>query len=934
MWGDRQVASNVFFMREECLGTIVFNLKRLVHSFESEPISNRTVIYEPSLRKVLIYKMYHGEKFMSHQIKRLSSLFVIVLFAVIGGAGVLTAVSTPIIHAASNVYVNDATGSDSNDCATAVTACKTIGEGINKATAGDIILVATGVYSEHITLSKSVTISGTGSSNVFVDGSYTGRVFTINSSANVTLQGMTMRNGSVDGSPGGGIYNAGTLILKNSAVLSNTATNNSGGAIGNIGTLTITQSILAHNSTVSGGAIYSYDGTLVLQDVTVRDNFAASTGGAFFLEGGGTVIMERTTINSNQAGGNSGAFHAQSGVSVQLINVTISGNTADNFSAFGSNTTVSFLNSTIVNNVSTSSSSDRIAISNYGTLNFQNSIVANTIGNDSNCYNGGGVTSLGYNLSDDATCAFTGAGDIQSIDPQLGALADNGGGTQTHALLVGSPAVDSGANSGCPSTDQRGAIRPFDGDNDGTATCDIGAYELSNQVSIADRSVMEGDSGTVTAVFTVTLAPTSTQPVTVTYATADGTASAGSDYTATSGTLVFAPNQGSKTVNVAVLGDTVDEPNETFFVNLSNIEGAQLMDAQAVGQIVDDDGLPALMVNDVTVVEGDTVTVTAVFTVTLSPSSGQAVTVQYATTDGTASAGSDYTAAAGTVTFAPGETEKSVAVTVQGDVIDEGSSETFTFNLSNPTNAAIQDGSGTGTITDDDTAALSAANIYINEGSIGVFTVTLSTPSATTVTVDYATSDATAIAGSDYVAISGTLTFTAGITEQMVAVQTINNGAVEAQEYFHLLFSNAQGATIANSSAVGYIMDAASSGQFQFLQAAYTVQEDVITATITVARVGGVFGAVGVNYATSDGTAVAGSDYTAVSGTLSFADGETSKTFTIPITADTVAEGDETVNLTLSNPTGGATMGTPNTAVLTIENTGQTHLLYLPIIIK
>src|SRR5262249_29543960 len=109
-------------------------------------------------------------------------------------------------------------------------------------------------------------------------------------------------------------------------------------------------------------------------------------------------------------------------------------------------------------------------------------------------------------------------------------------------------------------------------------------------------------------------------------------------------------------------------------------------------------------------------------------------------------------------------------------------------------------------------------------------------------------------------------------------------------------------------------------GTLQFNSSNYSVNENQGTATITVTRTGGSDGAVAVNYATSNGTATAGSDYTATSGTLSFAAGETSKTFTVPITNDTLVEGNETVNLTLSNPTGGATLGTQNTAVLTIQD--------------
>src|SRR5262249_14556356 len=152
--------------------------------------------------------------------------------------------------------------------------------------------------------------------------------------------------------------------------------------------------------------------------------------------------------------------------------------------------------------------------------------------------------------------------------------------------------------------------------------------------------------------------------VTVSWATADGTATAGSDYTAAGGTLTFGPGETTKTILVGVLGDTTDEPNEAFTVNLSNPANATITDGQGVGTITDDDAPPTLSINDVTVVESAG---QAAFTVSLSAASGWTVTVNYATQDFTAVAGSDYTATSGTLTFAPGETTKTVSVPVTDD---------------------------------------------------------------------------------------------------------------------------------------------------------------------------------------------------------------------------------------------------------------------------
>ena len=189
-------------------------------------------------------------------------------------------------------------------------------------------------------------------------------------------------------------------------------------------------------------------------------------------------------------------------------------------------------------------------------------------------------------------------------------------------------------------------------------------------------------------------------------------------------------------MTVFVNGDLLDENNETFFLNLTNPGNATISDAQGVGTITDDDGAPTLSINDATVSEGNTGTTNAVFTVTLSSASGNAVTVDYATANGTATAPADYTATSGTLTFPAGVTTRTITVPVVGDLLDE-SNETYNVNLSNPTNAAIADGTGLGTITDDDPApSLSINNMTVTEGDTGTlnanFTVTMSAVSGQT----------------------------------------------------------------------------------------------------------------------------------------------------------------------------------------------------------
>ncbi|MDV2450049.1 putative Ig domain-containing protein [Xanthomonas hortorum] len=222
-------------------------------------------------------------------------------------------------------------------------------------------------------------------------------------------------------------------------------------------------------------------------------------------------------------------------------------------------------------------------------------------------------------------------------------------------------------------------------------------------LSINDVSVNEGNAGTSNATFTVSLSqPAGTGGVSFDIATADGTATAGVDYVASSLTGQTIPaGSSSATFTVLVNGDTLSEPNETFFVNVSNISGASAGDVQGQGTIVNDDTLPALSIDDVSVNEGNSGTTTATFTVSLSAASGQTVSVNYATADGTATAGSDYVARSGTLTFAPGTTAQGVAITVNGDTAVEPN-ETFSVGLSGASNASIARATGAGTILNDD----------------------------------------------------------------------------------------------------------------------------------------------------------------------------------------------------------------------------------------
>jgi len=429
-------------------------------------------------------------------------------------------------------------------------------------------------------------------------------------------------------------------------------------------------------------------------------------------------------------------------------------------------------------------------------------------------------------------------------------------------------------------------------------------------LKINDVSKAEGNSGNTAYTFTVTLSPASTGTVTVKYATANDSAAAGSDYTAIAPTtLTFNPGETTKTLTVNVLGDTVVEQNEAFFVNLSAPTGATLFDEQGKGTILNDDG-PTLKINDVSKAEGNSGNTAYTFTVTLSPASTGTVTVKYTTANDSAAAGSDYTAIALTpLTFNPGETTKTLTVNVLGDTVVE-QNEAFFINLSAPTGATLFDSQGKGTILNDDGPILMINDVSKAEGNSGntayTFTVTLSPASTGTVTVKYATANNSAVAGSDYTAIAPTtLTFNPGQTTKTLTVNVLGDTVVEQNEAFFVNLSAPTGATLFDGQGKGTILNDdgptlkindVSKAEGNSGNTAYT-----FTVTLNPASTG----TVTVKYATANDSARAGSDFTGIAPTtLTFSPGETTKTLTVNVLGDTVVEQNEAFYVNLSAPTG------------------------------
>jgi len=317
-------------------------------------------------------------------------------------------------------------------------------------------------------------------------------------------------------------------------------------------------------------------------------------------------------------------------------------------------------------------------------------------------------------------------------------------------------------------------------------------------------------SGTLS--FCVLLTNANGATVSVDYATADGTAIAGSDYAATSGTLTFNPGQTSKSVPVTIVDDALAEDDETFTLNLSNATGGlAIADPTGTATIQNDDADPIVSAVDASVIEGDGGSSILTVPVTLSGPSGHEIDVDYATSDGTATAGSDYAAASGTLVFAAGETTKELHITVAGDFQDEGD-ETLTVTLSAPFNADLGTAIATGTITNDDAGPkLTVTDAIAVEGNTGTtalaFTVTTTPTSLSDITVDYATTDGTATAGSDYASASGTLTVPAGHVSGVITVTVNGDRSWEPNETLGLTLSNPVGAKIVVGAATGTIIN-------------------------------------------------------------------------------------------------------------------------------
>lgn len=489
---------------------------------------------------------------------------------------------------------------------------------------------------------------------------------------------------------------------------------------------------------------------------------------------------------------------------------------------------------------------------------------------------------------------------VQVLDDALGE------GNELVALALADPV---GGSLGAPATATLTIV-----DNEfapGVLQLTQSAYAVDETIGGLTVTVerLSGTSGFVSALFQ----------------TLDITATPGLDYTPVAQTVSFSDGETAKTVFVPVLDDTLPEANETLRLVLTNLTGGATLgtNATAVMTIIDNEVLIRFSSTNYAISESNAL---AIVTIERFGSTNSLVGVDFAVASGgTATADVDYVASPDTFTFLPGEVSKTVGIVITDDPFVEGD-ETVNLALSNPTGGAqlqAPTSSSVLTILDNDSLVNFTTNAFTVNEAAGTATVTLERSGNLSfdAIVSYAVTAGTATAGADFTAETNIVTFLAGETNQSFTVAIVNDGLVEVAETVNLQLLGGVGATLGGTnSAVLTIVDDDTSGTFSFAASSFVILENGVFATINVVREGGSAGAVSVNYATSDGTAIAGTDYTAANGVLAFAAGETNQTFLVPLLDDAIVEGDETLLLTLSNPAGGASLGAVPAAVLTITD--------------
>lgn len=835
-------------------------------------------------------------------------------------------------------------------------------------------------------ISGNLTITGPGATLLTVRRNPAAatnfRIFTINSGTTVTISGLTISGGNMGpgaATLGGGISNSGTLTLTNNVVSGNTA-GGAGGGVTNAGTLSLNGTTISGNTANSGAGIYSNvlnSGTVAvtINNSTISGNNGNGLGAGIFNGAGSgtaqaTLAINNSTISGNINAGSSGggiynaAVFGNAAATVTINNSTISGNSAGSgggvyhvSSGSGSTATATLTNCTITANNSGSASDSGGGIfttifNSISTLTLRNTLVAGNLRSSGTIASDVSAAvdpaSLNNLIGDGTgmTGISQGSGGNQvgtagaPINPRLAALANNGGPTRTHALLAGSPALDAGNNTSATNaglfTDQRGGIfsRIVDGpDADQTDTVDIGAFEA--QVSLpdlADQAISEDGSlslpfnvGGGAGIVSVTATSSNTTLVPNVAGNIDVTGSGSSR------TLVINPVAnafGTSTITVTVTGANSQTMADTFLLTVNSVNDTPSFTKGGDQNVAEDAGAQSI--------SGWATAISA------GPANESSQTLTFLVTNNTNSAlfsVQPAVSSTGTLTYTPAaNTSGTAAITIvlmdNGGGADTSAPQTFNITVNSINDPPVNAVPGAQSMAENSSLTFSAANsnaISIADIDAGTNAVrmqltatngviTLSSISGLSFTAGDGTADAT-------MTFTGTIGNINAALNGLVFIPTAGfSGAASLQIVTNDQGNTGSGGALSDTDTVNITVN--DGGTLQFSAASYNVSESVGNATITVTRTGGTAGTATVQFSTSNGTATAGSDYTAVTNqTVTFNNGDTSKTVAIPITNDSLDENDETVNLTLTNAGGSGALGSPASAVLTINDDDPTPSL-------
>lgn len=806
---------------------------------------------------------------------------------------------------------------------------------------------------EKLTVSECALIGNTAITGGAID----------NTLGNLTVvDSLLLGNVAVAGG-GAGVYsNLGTLTILRSTIANNAASDGGGGLLTNASTVTLSDSSITGNSVANGGGggIMSYAGDLSIDRCTISLNSVRyGSGGGIEVSGAGDrseiVVITQSTISGNFATHRGGGIEASNLSELTILQSTIVSNMGQNQGGglFG----FEISQSTLANTIVAGNSQGGVTPNDLeGTLVWTSDSKNNLIGDPSH------AAGFVHGTDGNIVGGSNGSGGRQAItlatvlDPDL---ADNGGPTLTHALVIGSPAVDAG-DDGSVAADQTdldgdGNISdavPFDQRGIGFSrsvglVVDIGAIEFGTDaepsdgalptisVSVSPGLVAEDDSEEFRFVLTRDV---TTGPLTVSFEL-HGTATPEVDYSAdATASVTFAEGETTAFVTITPSADSGYEDSEAVVLQVSSDPAYHLgLVNAAAGLIVNDDGYFRISDGLAVKPEGDTGTTSLTFTVSRDGGRSRSASVDFAVVGSGAKPadGDDFggTLPTGTVSFGPNDSAKTITIEVTGDVTVE-SNETFQVVLSNAVGGDVgTPSSAPGTILTDDSAisvvALSASKAEGNGGNTPfTFKVIRAGDTSGVASATYAVtgSGSTPAGGSDFGGTlpSGVVTFAAGEATKIITVNVSSDAAIELNEGFIVTLSNVVGAGLETATAAGTILNDDSSLSIANTDSAKPEGHTGTTPfTFTVIRTGNTTNSATVAYAVSgSGTYPAdGSDFggSLPSGTVSFAAGETTKTLTMAVSADSLKERNEGFVVTLSNPSVGNTLVT-STATGTIFN--------------